>query len=266
MTEHEAVDPTASLDPDEVSKFDPRPYLRRVSGADYLEVKWRLVWLRKDDPNAVIDSELVREGDFAKTDRNGNVAFFPGALFKARATLSTGASATGYGSETANDFGDYIEKAETKAIGRALAGLGYGTQFAPDLAEGQRIVDSPVQRPAPAQNLPANTSQLAPAGRSPQPTARYPNAPLDAQGGAVHPQAAGGPRPANGNGRPAGGPELATVAQRNYIGRLMADMGHDPQAVDFSDLTKPEASSYIEVLKSGRLPQDIADVLGIPDA
>src|SRR5581483_1538041 len=32
-------------------------------------------------------------------------------------------------SETATDFGDFIEKAETKAIGRALNALGYGAQF-----------------------------------------------------------------------------------------------------------------------------------------
>lgn len=31
-----------------------------------------------------------------------------------------------------------------KAVGRALAMLGYGTQFAPELDEGDRIVDSPI--------------------------------------------------------------------------------------------------------------------------
>ncbi len=43
-------------------------------------------------------------------------------------------------------FSDYIEKAETGAIGRALAALGYGTQFAPEFNEEHRIVDSPVER------------------------------------------------------------------------------------------------------------------------
>ena len=38
---------------------------------------------------------------------------------------------------------DYFEKAETKAIGRALAMLGYGTQFAPELDEAERVVDTP---------------------------------------------------------------------------------------------------------------------------
>ena len=51
------------------------------------------------------------------------------AIFKATVTLPTGGKATGYGSETASDFPDFIEKAETKAIGRALNALGYGAQF-----------------------------------------------------------------------------------------------------------------------------------------
>ena len=56
---------------------------------------------------------------------------------------------SGYGSESVKDFGDYLEKAETKAVGRALAMLGYGTQFAPELDEGDRIVDSPVAKIVP---------------------------------------------------------------------------------------------------------------------
>ena len=57
--------------------------------------------------------------------------------------------ATGWGSETAADFGDYVEKAETKALGRALAALGFGTQFCEDYgygAEAGRVVDTPVAR------------------------------------------------------------------------------------------------------------------------
>src|SRR5262249_27662737 len=57
-----------------------------------------------------------------------------------------GRVATGEGSETRADFSEYYEKAATKALGRALAGLSFGTQFAPELDEKQRIVDSPVER------------------------------------------------------------------------------------------------------------------------
>jgi hypothetical protein len=39
--------------------------------------------------------------------------------------------------ETGSDFTDFVEKAETGSIGRALALCGYGTQFAPELSEGE---------------------------------------------------------------------------------------------------------------------------------
>ena len=55
-----------------------------------------------------------------------------------------------YGSEAAKDFADYAEKASTKSLGRALLALGYGTAFAPEMDEGERVVDSPVRRPAQA--------------------------------------------------------------------------------------------------------------------
>lgn len=118
----------------EQSAFDPTRYLTKVSGRDYLEVKWRLVWLRSVHPEAQIETELV--------EHRNNMA-----VFRARVVIPSGASATGWGSEGASDFGDYLEKAETKAIGRALAALGFGTQFCWDFdfgAEQQRIVDSPV--------------------------------------------------------------------------------------------------------------------------
>ncbi len=70
------------------------------------------------------------------------------ARFRAIVTDGKGGRATGTKSECAASFPDYIEKAETGAIGRALAALGYGTQFAPEFNEEHRIVDSPVERTA----------------------------------------------------------------------------------------------------------------------
>ena len=56
--------------------------------------------------------------------------------------------ATGYGTETKADFTDYAERAETRAIGRALALLGFGTQFVgADLSEGEHVADAPVAPP-----------------------------------------------------------------------------------------------------------------------
>lgn len=130
--------------PTEARTFEPSKHLTLISGRDYLEVKWRLVWLRTVHPDASIDTELVRDDGAS-------------AVFRARVTLPSGASATGWGSESFQDFGEYIEKAETKALGRALAALGFGTQFCNDFdygsAEHGRVVDSPVGltslRPAP---------------------------------------------------------------------------------------------------------------------
>jgi hypothetical protein len=115
--------------------FEPARYLTRVNGSDYLEVKWRLVWLRDRHPEAAIETELVSHHD--------NVA-----VFRARIAIPGGGAATGWGTESASDFRDYLEKAETKALGRALAALGFGTQFCPDFEFGAaagRVVDSPVR-------------------------------------------------------------------------------------------------------------------------
>lgn len=116
----------------EQRSFNPSEHLTRLKGKDYLEVKWRLVWFRSDCPQGTIDTQLLSHD----TERGY-------AVFKAVIQSKDG-HATGHGSESRVDFPDYLEKAETKAIGRALAALGYGTQFAPELEEGHRIVDSPV--------------------------------------------------------------------------------------------------------------------------
>jgi hypothetical protein len=115
------------------TEFDPTPYIRQLrgrgGGTDYLDVKWRLLWLRKEHPDAEIVTDLVHHEPQM-------------AIFKATVTLPTGGKATGYGSETATDFADFIEKAETKAIGRALNALGYGAQF------GERGDEITPERPA----------------------------------------------------------------------------------------------------------------------
>lgn len=118
------------------TSFDPSRYLSKVKGSDYLEVKWRLVWLRDQFPDATIETELI--------SHSGNQA-----IFRAKVSVPTGASATGWGSEDISTFPNYVEKAETKAIGRALAALGFGTQFCPDFDYGSdsgQVVDAPVSR------------------------------------------------------------------------------------------------------------------------
>ena len=114
------------------TSFDPRPHLRRVQNqgqeSDYLDVKWRLAWLRAEHPDARITTDLATLNEAL-------------AIFRATIEIPSGGSATGYGSEMKTDFPDYIEKAETRAVGRALAALGYGTQFALELDPGNPVLD-----------------------------------------------------------------------------------------------------------------------------
>ena len=120
--------------------FDASRYVVKLRGKEYLEVKWRLLWLRTVHPDAAIETELVSHDPQRQM-----------AIFKARVSLPGGGSATGWGQEEAADFGDYLEKAETKALGRALAALGFGTQFTEDFEfadqDGNtRVVDTPIDR------------------------------------------------------------------------------------------------------------------------
>ena len=38
-----------------MSDFDASRYLTNLRGRDYLEVKWRLLWLRTEHPDAVVE-------------------------------------------------------------------------------------------------------------------------------------------------------------------------------------------------------------------
>ena len=113
--------------------FEPKEHLMDLKGKKYLQVMWRLVWFREDKPGWCIDTKLEQLTD--------SHAVFSAKIYDENGTQKS----AGYGSESIKDFRDFIEKAETKAVGRALAMLGYGTQFAPEMDEGERIVDSPVQ-------------------------------------------------------------------------------------------------------------------------
>lgn len=124
-----------------MTKFSPKGHLIKLKGKDYLETKWRLVWFREDWPNGIIQTEPI--------EITPQVAIIRATVTAVDADGVNRGSATGTKSETPQRFKDgYIEKAETGAIGRALAALGYGTQFEPDLEDGDNVVDSPV---APAQ-------------------------------------------------------------------------------------------------------------------
>lgn len=135
--------------------FDPAPFVGRINGNEYLDVKWRLVWIRDRHPEAEIETQLI---DLSTVGTTPQGLAIERALFKAVMRLPSGALATGYGSETSTDFRDFIEKAETKAIGRAAAHLGFGTQF---VERDETVVDTPVERPGPAKALPPAPPRVA---------------------------------------------------------------------------------------------------------
>lgn len=111
--------------------------LVNLKGKDYLMVGHRLQWFNETETNFRIET------DFLLVNDDQTVARAVVTVFDKEGKEIKRASATKR--ETKKDFPDHTEKAETSAVGRALAMLGYGTQFAiSDLDEGDRIVDSPV--------------------------------------------------------------------------------------------------------------------------
>lgn len=148
--------------------FNPSEHIMQIKSSqgtkDYLEVKWRLCWFRDKFPNGSIETEMIhldldreteeevyvynqekRRSEKVLKRANGFV------IFKATVKDGQGGIATGTKTEKAASFPDFIEKCESGAIGRALAALGFGTQFVGDeFDEHHRIVDAPVDRtPAP---------------------------------------------------------------------------------------------------------------------
>jgi len=100
---------------------------------DYLPVAPRIAWFRKEHPDWSIITEAVMLADKAVVMR---------AIIK---NPDDRVIATTQKKETEIGFPDYIEKAETGAIGRALAMCGYGTLQAPEFDEGDRLSDSPIE-------------------------------------------------------------------------------------------------------------------------
>ena len=126
-----------------------------LKGKAYLPARRRIQWMRglpEPHPDWTIDTEIVEHavGTLSKPGPVGvgkvdkGFAVVRANIFDADGRLI----ATGLKSEYSENFTDYLEKAETGAIARALAVAGYGTESALDLDEGVdagRIADSPVE-------------------------------------------------------------------------------------------------------------------------
>lgn len=119
-------------------KFDPRSHLIDLKGKKYLPVAARIASFRAECP--------IFDGWGIRTQQVAGSLSEKFATFRAEVTHPEGAVvAVGTKTEDIGGFGDFMEKAETGAIGRALATAGFGTLFALEFDEGEvRITDAPI--------------------------------------------------------------------------------------------------------------------------
>lgn len=158
--------------------FDPKDQLISLKGRDYLNVQSRLLWFIRDQRTLIAAGlatvPYMVQTELVELDREAGWAHF-----KTTARDVLGNESVMYGSESAKDFADYIEKASTKSLGRALLGLGYGTAFAPEMDEGARVVDAPVERrPAAARRSTAPAAPTTAASAAPRRQSVIREAPL----------------------------------------------------------------------------------------
>jgi hypothetical protein len=145
--------------------FDPRQHLLNLKGKDYLPVAARLVWLNEEAPRFLIQSSILKlEDTYAIVQATVTVQDADGTPQK---------TATATKREDKTHFPDYLEKAETGAVGRALGMLGYGTQFAPEFDEmggllEARVVDKP-QIPPVKETVATREPVRAEPAREPEP-------------------------------------------------------------------------------------------------
>lgn len=110
--------------------------LLNLKGKPYLQVAHRVVWFREEHPKGRIETELL--------EKTENYTLAISRIINEDGFLL----ASAHKLVTKQSFLNHIEKAETGAIGRALAFCGYGTQFEPELDEGEditKLCDSPIE-------------------------------------------------------------------------------------------------------------------------
>ena len=119
-------------------------YIRVQGGKQYLPVPSRVQWFRGEHPTWGIITSIV------ELDWTAGYA-----VMRAEVIDDDGrVVASGMKTETRKGFGDFVEKAETGAVGRALARAGYGTEDALDL-EDDRFADAPIQQLRGGERAPA---------------------------------------------------------------------------------------------------------------
>lgn len=204
-----AETPTPIQDPGDDREFNPRGYLTNIKGALYLPVAARIAWFRHDHPDAIVE-----------TDQHHITNEI--AIFHARVTTPNGGSSTGWGSCERDEFDNYIEKAETKALGRALAALGYGTLGTDDFDDTGALADAPVG-PVPVRNGSGSRQHGSPSGNEPATSAQRSMIQYKAK-------------------------------QANMEPERLVSWIHQITGKGLDDLTKRDASKVIDALSGGKVP------------
>jgi len=186
--------------------FDPKRHVIRVQGnREYLPVSARLVWFRQEHPDWGIVTNPV------EINMEKRYAIFSATIFNAEGKIM----ATATKMENVQGFADFLEKAETGAVGRALSYCGFGTIYDPDLIEGNRFADAPVG-PGSYGGGPNNrfaSGGQRPGGNGGNSGGSYGNNNAAGNGGArpMPGNGNGGPPPAQQPQRPPAGPPAATA-------------------------------------------------------
>ncbi len=248
---------------DNTPSFDPRPHLTKIprkqrqpDGSwkqienDYLPVAPRLIWFRAHHPEGEIFTDVEVKDD--------------AAIAKARVVVNGKTLGSGSGYCTLQMWQRYPEKAETTAIGRALAAAGFGTQFCGDeFDEGEDIVDSPIDLPKarnPAGGAAATSSTTAAPARAAAPNGASSGPKPAATTGSAASRA---PAPSQSGGasggftdRPATEPQIKAIYA---IGRATQAMSEDEleetcrgrYGCRVGELNRRQASEFIDALKLG---------------
>lgn len=139
-----------------MNPVNPADFLINLKGKPYLPVAGRIAIIRGEaKPYSIKTTPL-------QIDMEAGFAIFQAEVWLDGILLGMGTK-----QESKRDFPDFLEKAETGAIGRALAISGFGTIYAlQDFDEGERLADAPVTvNRAPAQ--PASQPASPPAAPDP---------------------------------------------------------------------------------------------------
>ena len=143
-TMYDRVDEVRNLN--RIEGFDPRQYMRNLTGSDgtvkqYLDVVYRKLWFRLKNPDGKIVKKLLKLTE--------QTAIVEARVYLNKTDPEDSYIASAFAQKFSNQdeqFGaKFLELAETAAVGRALADAGYGLQFA-DL-EGEQdpnVVDAPL--------------------------------------------------------------------------------------------------------------------------